>query len=196
MSSISTRPSQFQPVDSILTSDGTLTDHSTWSQECQWRESLKLLVLTTWSSRDSPRVEWHNNSSMMESQRQSDHNNGRTIALKSNQMEDPAMSEWLQLSTQDGGNYSEQRALSSSMTTARSLMSKEESMLRTEMSWSTRSTVRLTNNGISSTLMNGQKSLKRESWTKISDSMSWDHSILFQLCQHTSTSTWSTTEIW
>lgn len=76
----------------------------------------------------------HNNSSSMEFQRQSDPNNGRTMLLKSNPMEDPAMFIALQPSIQDGGNSSECKVHSLSMIKERSSMFKEAKMERTRMS--------------------------------------------------------------
>jgi hypothetical protein len=65
-----------------------------------------VLELTIWLLRDMPRVDWDNNSTLMESQEQLDHNNGRTMLWKSNPMVVALMSGLPQASIQDGGNSS------------------------------------------------------------------------------------------
>jgi len=77
--------------DSTKNSDSTSTDHSTWSQDSHFTESLKLLVPITWSKRDTPREDLHNNSSSMKRPRPSDPSNGRTTACRFNPTVDQPM---------------------------------------------------------------------------------------------------------
>lgn len=60
-----------------------------------------------------------NNSTLMEFQEQSDPNNGRIMHLKSNQMEEVQTSDSHPTSILDGGNYSEDKENSLSMTEER-----------------------------------------------------------------------------
>ena len=93
MLSILIKPINSRPRDSMRNSDSTSIDHSTWSQDSHFTESLKLSVPTTWYKRDTPRVELHNNSSSMKRPRPSDPSNGRTTAWKSNPTVDQPMLE-------------------------------------------------------------------------------------------------------
>jgi hypothetical protein len=121
---------------------------------------------------------------------------GRTMLLKSNPMEDQAMFESPQVSTQDGGNSSDQTVLSSLMIKERSSMFKVLLMLKTETLLFTPNMERSTNNGILSTLINTQKSQRRVSSTKTSVSMLKDHSTLSQKWDKTDILISSTTETW
>jgi len=178
--SILTKLMPLQQRESIKISDSMSTDHSTLSQDFQWRESLKPLVPTTWSSRDTSREELPNNSTLTQSPRQSDLNNGRTTLLKSNQMVDQTTLESLLVSTPDGGNSLDLTVLSSSTKRARSLMSKVVLMEKIRTSKFTTSMERSTSNGTSSMLMSIQKSQRRESSTRTSVSMLRETSMLFQ----------------
>jgi hypothetical protein len=89
-----------------VNSDSTLVDHSTLSQQCLKSLSLKPLV-KIWSSEDTPKLELHNSSGSIIRRRLSDHNDGRTNALKSKQMVPTRMLEWLKKSLQAGGKFSE-----------------------------------------------------------------------------------------
>jgi hypothetical protein len=86
-SSIKTKLKRFQPRDSTRSSDSRSTDHSTLFQIWESTELLNVSEPTTWSSRDTPRVDWVNNSISTVSQEPSDPSNGRTMLLKSNPME-------------------------------------------------------------------------------------------------------------
>jgi len=84
MSSILTKLINSRLRDLMKNSDSRSTDHSTWSQDSHFTESLKLSVPTTWYKRDTLREELHNNSSSMKRPRPSDPSNGRTTACRSN----------------------------------------------------------------------------------------------------------------
>jgi hypothetical protein len=133
-SSISMKLKRLLRKDSTLSLDSKSTDHSTWSQDFQCRELLKQLEPTIWSLRDGPRVELHNSSHSTMLTRPSDLYNGRTMLLKSNPMEDQAMSTSPQVSTQDGGNSSDMKVPLSPMRKERYSMFKEAKMERIRMS--------------------------------------------------------------
>jgi hypothetical protein len=75
---------RFKLKDFLKNLASTLIDHSTSSQDFHCTELLKLLEQVMFSSEDMSRVELHNNSSLMVSQKPSSLNNGKIIALKFN----------------------------------------------------------------------------------------------------------------
>ena len=133
------------------------------------------------------RTELPKPSSSTELIRSSDQTTGRTMLWKSNPMDQAAISDAHQQSTQDGGNSSRSKVLSLSMNAVKSLMFMVVLMLKTEMFKSTTSMVVSTNNGTSSMLMNIQENQSRESSMKTSDCMLKDHSTSFLNSQSTDT---------
>ena len=85
---ILTKLKKFNPRDLTKSSDGTLTDHSTWYPDFHSTELLNVLELTILSSRDGERTLHHNNSPSMELTRPSDPTTGRTMLWKFKVMED------------------------------------------------------------------------------------------------------------
>jgi hypothetical protein len=79
-------------------------------------------VPITCNLEDMPRVDLDNNSTLMESQEPLDHNNGRTMLWKFNQMEVVQTLDSLTQSTQDGGNFSERMVLTSPLIKVKSCM--------------------------------------------------------------------------
>jgi len=113
-------------------------------------------------SRDGETMPRVNNGTSIMFPRLSRTTNGRATHLISNQMVDPPTSDALPL-TQDGGNCSSMKVLSSPTSrTTRLWMSQETETKRTRTSLSMESMVVSTNNGISSMLMNGRVNPKRE----------------------------------
>jgi hypothetical protein len=120
--------------DSMKNSVSTLTDHSTLDQDFQCKELLNAMVPTTFGSRDGEMVLKPSNGTLMKFQRPSRTTTGNLIHLTFNPTVDLRTSDVL-LPTQDGGNSSEE--MEHSLETSRItkfLMSKAESMLRTETS--------------------------------------------------------------
>jgi len=86
--SILTKHQRFQLKDLTKNTDSTLTDHSTSDQDFQWRDSLRCTETPTCQSWDGIMEERHNsNGPSIKSKRFSETITGRTISLKSNQVE-------------------------------------------------------------------------------------------------------------
>jgi len=146
-------------------------------------------------SRDGEPTPDNNSGSSMRSQRPSRTTTGSLTHLISNPMEDQPISD-VQLPTQDGGNFSDTKEPQLSMRKERSLKSKVELTTKTEILESTLKRMPFTNNGISSILMNGKVSQRKENLTKDSECMLKETSILFQLYQIIDTLISLTTETW
>jgi len=175
--------------------DSISIDHSTSDQDYHSKESLNVLVQTMSHSRDGEPTPDNNNGSSMRSQRPSRTTTGSLTHLTSNPMEDQPISD-VQLPTQDGGNFSDTKEPQLSMRKERSLKSKVELTTKTEILESTLKRMPFTNNGISSILMNGKVSQRKENLTKDSECMLKETSILFQLYQIIDTLISLTTETW
>lgn len=130
-------------------------------------------------SEDGERMQWVNNGTSMEFQRQSKTIFGRLTPLTFNLMEDQITSD-VQLQTLDGGSFSDTKVLVSSMREERLLKYKAMLMQRTETSSSMLKTIMVfINNGTLFTLMNGRANQEKVSSMKSSACMLRDPSILF-----------------
>jgi len=159
------KPRNSQLRDWTRTLVSKSTDHSISDQECQWGELLNVLELIMWPSREWERMLWDNNGTSTEYPRPLRITNGSLTHLISKVMVDPQI--WdAQLPTQDGGNYSDTKMQVSSTKKERFLISKDQSMPKTETSLSMVNTERSTNNGTSFTLMNGKVIQRKENWIK------------------------------
>jgi hypothetical protein len=108
---------------------------------------------------------------------------GRTTLWKSMEMEDIHTSDLLPQRTQDGGNYSELKVLTSEMREVNILTFKVKLILKEDTSNVTKlKMVRSINSGTSSMLMNGRVNPPRVNSMKNMDSTSKDHSMSSQLC--------------
>ena len=90
---ILTKQRKFHLKDSMKNSDSMSTDHSILFQDYQCTELLNAMEPTISGSGGGERTLQHNNTSSIQSPRPSDHNNGRTMPWKSNQMVDQPTSE-------------------------------------------------------------------------------------------------------
>ena len=111
-----------QPREWMKTSVSISIDHSSSYQECQWRELSKWLELPTLSLRNTLREEKPRHSFSTVLKRLSKATTGKTIVLKSLEMEEAKTLELEQTVHQDGGNSGESKVPTLSTRKERSLM--------------------------------------------------------------------------
>ena len=181
-SSILMNPRRLKLRERVENSVLKSTEHSTLSLDYQCTELLNVTEPTTFGLRDIERMLLHNSSSSTMSPRLSDHNNGRTMPWKSNQTEDHPTSDLHQASLQDGGRCSECKEHTLLTIKERSWTFQVPKILKTETSKSGKRTLILVNNGMSSMLMNTQRSQRRENSMNSSVSMLIETSTLCRTC--------------
>jgi hypothetical protein len=146
---------------STKNSDSTSTDLSTLDQECQCKELLSVMVPTMSGLRDGERTLLLSNGTSMKFLRPSKTTTGSLTHWTFKATEAQQISD-VPLPIQDGGNYLNTKMLSLLMREVRLFMSKVTSMLKTETLKQGQKMERSTNNGTSSTLMNGRENQEKE----------------------------------